>query len=232
MAHVFRTEWSEWNEFRCHDVSVRWIQHDLTSAVYPTLNLTNPMVTTPRNRIHQFMFVLSCISRGWRTIIHFNYYSTMLFCKTATKCILHPMVTWWFGFVVWNSRDAPKMMVASWCWWFEASSLRVSTLPCQGAREEGLCRAMCPNNIQKYHPGLWYKGLSSFCWQVVDLKMMDFPFYHVDFPHEDGLIFSMRRAMFFLQFVMFCSELMQLRSPKGGTSRWVKRIQMGCCGWP
>ena len=146
----------------------------------------------------------------------------MLFCKTATKCILHPMVTWWFGFVGRNSRDASKMMVASWCWWFEASSLRVSTLPCQGAREEELCRAMCPKNIQKYHPGLWYKGLSSFCWQVVDLKMMDFPFYHVDFPHEDGLIFSMRRAMFFYNsscFVLsWCSWGHQREARAGGSN--------------
>lgn len=122
MAHVFRTEWSEWNEFRCHDVSVRWIQHDLTSAVYPTLNLTNPMVTTPRNRIHQFMFVLCCISRGWRTIIHFNYYYTF-FCKTATKRILHPMVTftWWFGFLWFGILEMPPR----WWWPVDGDDLRL-----------------------------------------------------------------------------------------------------------
>lgn len=90
-------EWMKW---------IRWIQHDLTSAVYPTLNLTNPMLTTPRNRIHQFMFVLFCISRGWRTIIHFNYYyynNTMSFWKTATiasftRWSLGGLVLW-FGFL-------------------------------------------------------------------------------------------------------------------------------------
>lgn len=33
-------------------------------------------------------------------------------------------------------------------------------------------------------------------------------------------------------FLEFITLMHQLRSPKGGTSRWVKWIQMGCCGWP
>ncbi len=124
------------------------------------------MVITPRKIIHLFIS-LSCISGGWRTIIHFN--SRMIFWKKNSKRILHPMVTWWFS-------------------WFEASSLRISTLPCQGAREEGLCRAMCPSNFQKYHAFVQNRGFfSSFHYQVIDLKMVDFPLSSW-FTRWEGLI--------------------------------------------
>ena len=121
MAHVFRTEWSEWNEFRCHDVSVRWIQHDLTSAVYPTLNLTNPMVTTPRNRIYQFMFVLSCVYHEGEEPL---YISIIILLCFFVKQQLNASFTQWSlgGLVLWVGIQG---MPPRWWWPVDVDDLRL-----------------------------------------------------------------------------------------------------------
>ena len=127
------------------------------------------------------------------------------------------------GLVVWFGILG---MPPRWWWPVDGDDLRLLLYEsphylarAQGKR--GYAGAMCPKNIQKYHPGLQYQGLSSFCYQVVDLKSKNdgFSILSCWFATWGRLDFFDEESSVFLEFVTLTH---QLRSPKGGTSRWVK----------